>query len=420
MTSMTNHMKKYFFLFLCLWTIPLLGQNQARIDSLMTQLNQVEGKDLVDVQNALSEEYQALKYKEALRFGKEALSLAKKIKYQEGMGLAYRNVGIAYILLDQHIDALKYLFQALGIEEKLGNEYNRALCLDLIGQAYKKRDIYDQAIKYYVRAVEAFEKLELKEGTVNALNGIADAYFSLAEYNSSVDYAYKSIAIATEIKYEKGIKDASFIISEVYSRVGNYRRAYQYHQLYTEKKDSLTRHEQIEQVEKMEADFARERQAMQEAALEKEARIRQVNLQYLLILVIFIALFISIFFFGRFSLSSQFVKSFIFVSLFLVAQFILLLIRPTIENATGGMPLFMLLSNAAFALIFLLVSRRIEGRLKKRVVVKVMEREKAMMKQKLENTETERDKDTEEMAQKQREASQGNSSKVDKLINLFF
>lgn len=414
-------MKKYFLLLFFFWSAGnLLAQNQARIDSLMTQSNLVEGQDLVDVKNALSEEYQKLKYEEALRFGKEALSLAKKIKYQEGMGLAYRNVGIAYILLDQHIDALKYLFQALGIEEKLGNEYNRALCLDLIGQAYKKREIYDQAIKYYVRAVEAFEALELKEGTVNTLNGIADAYFSLAEYNSSVDYAYKSIAIATEIQYEKGIKDASFIISEVYARVGNYRRAYQYHQLYTEKKDSLTRTEQIEQVEKMEADFTHERRKMEEEALAKEKRIRQVNLQYLLILVIFIALFTSIFFFGRFSLSSQFVKGFIFVSLFLVAQFILLLIRPLIENATGGMPLFMLISNGAFALIFLLVSRRIEGRLKKQVVVKVMERERAMMQQKLEDAETKREEEGLEKDEKQREVSQENPSKVNKLINLFF
>ncbi|WP_035727301.1 tetratricopeptide repeat protein [Eisenibacter elegans] len=361
---------KTYTLSICLYLLvmPLWAQQQIRIDSLMRELEDAANGKQAQLYNALAAEYQEVQPAKAKQYALEAFKLAKKRQDRRALSDACRLIGVSALNTQNYLDALKYTYMALGLEEELRRDDNRAALLLTIAKAYKGREIYGQAIDYYIRAVELYEKLGHKKGTVEVLNDLADTYLLVARYNNAIYYAYKSLEIATLQEYPEEVKKASLTLSKIYAKVGAYQQAYDYHQLYTELKDSLLKQERLQELTLLEQNISHTQEKQRALQTEKERKIRNSNLQYLLIFIVFTALFGLLFFAGNFGIPANVIRTLLFLALFLSAQFILLLIRPSIEQYTGGLPLFMLGVNGFFALLFLYFNRSIETRLKKRVL----------------------------------------------------
>jgi len=350
------------------------AQNQTHIDSLMERLEEPELSKKTETQilNQLAWEYKDFQPETAVEFGNKALKIANKINYSQGLADAYKNIGVAQINQKKYIEALTVLFQALALKETTNDKQGRAECLNYIGDAYKGRKNYSEAIRHYIKAVELFEEIGNKKGTLRALNNLSDTYFKQARYNNALKFAYKSITIAEEIGAAEESMEAFFTLSEVYSLVGDYRRAYEYYTLYTEVKDSLYKEARIAELQKKESEF----EEIQQTQLEKARKRNSRNFQYLLISVLFIILFVSPFFMGKLlPVPPQIMKVLIFTSLFLTSQFLLLLIRPYIEEYTGGLPIILLFLNATMAFAVLMIHRFVEGRLRSRVVKPLEEKQ---------------------------------------------
>ncbi len=365
----TNILFLLFFIFLSYF--PSLAQNETRIDSLLKKLTVADSLEKVDILNGLSLEYSAFEPEKAVEYAEDAKKLATALQYKQGLATALRYIGTAYEYKNDLNNALKFFFHALAIEEELGNDEGRAECLNAIANTYKKKLTYDEALRKYIKAVEVYEKLGNKQGTAQALSEIADTYLQLARYNNAIEFAEKSIQVAQETKMDKTsqiVMDATSVLSRVYAVKKDFEKAYQYQNAYNALKDSVFKEKQISDVKKLESRFLSERERMEAEEQAKEDKIQSSNLQYMIILLIFILSFALISFFGIFKISTGIARTFIFISLFSVAQFFLLLTKPTIEAYTGGLPLFTLLINTFFAYCFIRLVRFLESKIKSKVI----------------------------------------------------
>src|ERR1051326_2427819 len=100
-------------------------QGQARIDSLLQQMTKTrEDSNKVKLLDDLSYLYKAINEDEGIKYGQQALSISKKIKWAKGMAEANEMIGINYYSKSDYTRALEYYERALkiskGINYKLG------------------------------------------------------------------------------------------------------------------------------------------------------------------------------------------------------------------------------------------------------------------------------------------------------------
>ncbi|NJL13557.1 MAG: tetratricopeptide repeat protein [Microscillaceae bacterium] len=351
------------------------AQNQFRIDSLLSRLPVSPSSQKTAIWIALSQEYHQFNPEKAIEYGQKGLQLAQKQGKTAYIAQSLRAIGRAYRARHDYTRARKYFFLALPYEETQNNALGVGECLLEIGEVYKYRGDYKQALDKYRRAVEIFEKINHKEGTVKALSNIANTYYKLAKYQNALKFALQSLLISRQIGTDEGIQEASLILAEAYAHIGNYREAYNFQMLHTSLQDSIFQVEKSKEIQLIEQKFARERlqveQKMQrERQAEEELRQtqRRNNIQYSLIFIIFILLFVGIFSLGRFDIPQAWLESLIFLTLLLIFRFIIIVMMPFADTYADGAPLMTLLVNVLLALFFMPFQKLLERLLKKKVI----------------------------------------------------
>lgn len=362
---------------------PGFGQNQVHIDSLLHELKSAQGITKVKVWNELSWEYHTFKPEKAIDFGNKALGLAQKLNFEKGIALSLHNIGRAYRAEKDFIRSRKYLFWALSPYETIADSIGLAHCLMDIGEMYKLRGDYKQALDKLRRAVDLFEGDGAREGTSRALANMADAYYSLGRYDNALSLAKKSLAISQKLGTNEGVKEASRILAESYADIGDYDKAYDFYRRYTQLKDSVFAVEKAQEFSLMEEKFAQEKKEAEEKMKQEKAEVlaqsqkqRRDTIQYSLIFLIFVGLFVSIFVIGKFDIPAYYIESLIFLTLLLVFRFVLILLVSFTQEFSEGAPLFILAANVMLALMFMPLHKLMEKRLKKRVILEHIQDEK--------------------------------------------
>jgi tetratricopeptide (TPR) repeat protein len=361
-------------LFLVLGFRELYAQNQAKIDSLMSQLTIAKDNAQVDVLNELAWEYHFFQSAKAREYGEQALELAQKSDYTKGIALSLRYIGMTYRTDLDFTRAQKYYYLAIALEEKLGNKEGIAQCLQNIGSIYNLRGDFKEALKKYRRAVEIFEEIGHREGTVKVLSQIADVYYKTAKYENALHFAQRSMDLAQQVGKSEGVVEASLILADAHARKGDYQEAYHYHILHTQLKDSNFTLAKKKEIQRIENRFAQEKREIAERMQkEKDDEINKRNqqfrdnIQYAIIGILFIALFGGILLSGRLNIPQAYVESAIFITLLLLFRFFQTILMPFADSYSESSPLVLLLANVGLALLFMPLHGFLERRLKKRV-----------------------------------------------------
>ncbi len=278
-------MKKIYVLFLIL---PILCFSQkkvgkARIDSLLVELPKMKEDSLkVNLLNNLATEYQYINPNEGLKYAKNAISISKKIQWNDGLAKSYnaiaidyyslfdnhnaltystnalkittnkniinssyRNIGAVYIAQNDYPKALNYFFKSLKISEETGNKLQQALTLMNVGATYYYIRDYQKSITYYLKALEINKKLNNKEVlSMNYLN-LATSYWPLKQYQKAIEYTEKSLQIDEQIKSKTGEIHCIKMLSKIYLEMGQYDKALQYINLSLQKAELLADPETI-------------------------------------------------------------------------------------------------------------------------------------------------------------------------------
>lgn len=222
---------------LVLITVLCAIQVQAQsIDSLKNSLKRhVLDTNRINVLNSLCWEYRALNSDSALFYGKDALSLAGKIKFAKGEATAKCNIGIAYAFKSDYKNAESSLNESLEYFKNNGLSGGMATVFFGLALTYEKWGDFTRSLDYYLQALQIREREGDRKSEIQLLTSMANLYYFIHDYDNALSYAQRALKTNHETD-NTAIANVRILcsIGNIYSAKAEYKKALEHH------KSSLT------------------------------------------------------------------------------------------------------------------------------------------------------------------------------------
>ncbi|GEP51556.1 hypothetical protein FNO01nite_22280 [Flavobacterium noncentrifugens] len=221
-------MKKWY-LFL-LW-IPLFSfgqkEGQELIDSLLTVLPKMKNDSTkVKTLNDLSYNYQYIDPKSGQKYANDALTLSKKIRWNDGIAESYRSLGINYSVDSDFEKSLLYYGKAL---KSTSNKKILSKVLRSTGLIYTYQSDYKNAMDFDMRALKMSEEVGDKKGVAAVLSNIGIIYYDLQNYRKAIEHYDKARKINEEMGNKAYLSNNLGNLANGYSALKEYDKAIEYY-----------------------------------------------------------------------------------------------------------------------------------------------------------------------------------------------
>jgi len=182
---------------LFIFTLPFSGYAELpyRADSLLKVLPNSSGSDRMGILAELAWIYKTHDPDQSIRYGEEALQLAKKLKNPHYQGEVMLYLGSTYFYLNDYNKAVDYFIQSLKIKEKLKDQKAYAAILNNIGEVYLMMKDHSQALNYFNQALHLFQKLGSEKNSGVAHTNIGRVYYQLGDCRKSIVHIDTALAI---------------------------------------------------------------------------------------------------------------------------------------------------------------------------------------------------------------------------------
>jgi Tfp pilus assembly protein PilF len=224
-------MKYFLFLMLFLqsWVCNAQIQGQPLIDSLLGDLPNAKVDSVrLKLLYELGTAYKTIDPNKGIKYGLEALELAKTIKKPYSVGNAYNILGLNYYYKSNYTLALEYFNKALVIFADRPESGPYGSIISHIAVIYQEIGNYEKSLEFNKRSLE----LDIKnEDTVNIggdYGNLGIIYLLQKNYEKALEYDFKSLEIFTEINDKDGIAHNYGNIGNVYSAIKDYERALEF------------------------------------------------------------------------------------------------------------------------------------------------------------------------------------------------
>ncbi len=168
--------------------------------------------------------------KEALQYSNEAIDLAKKLDYNKGLALAYKNAGLAHYVSGEFSETISNWQESRFVFESLGDKSGVANMLTNIGAVYNDFGEDTKALEFYFEAQKAAEangdSLRLATSMIN----IGAVYLKKPQTIDKAITIYLAVLPITEAIHNiDAIGTASVNLGEAYFKKGEYPSALIYY-----------------------------------------------------------------------------------------------------------------------------------------------------------------------------------------------
>ena len=218
-------------------------------------------------------------YNKALEYLQKAWAVSEGVVDVVFMVKLSNNLGIVYMKLANYDKALEYYQKSLNNCIETNNKKLEGTCLNNIGIVYWYLEDYNKALEYYLDAINMSKETGDKWSVSNTSRNIGEVYIKLQNYNNSLLYLNNGLKIAKEIDSKHLIKDCYVTFSELYYAKADYKKAYDYHEMYSEVKDSIFSEETGKNIAEMEVKFETVKKEKEIEILEKENEINVLKLK---------------------------------------------------------------------------------------------------------------------------------------------
>ncbi len=243
--------------------LPVQGQPQAKIDSLLTMIQSGEkNTDKVDNLYSLAQQYYFLgNYDSAMQYGSNALDLGVELgystgtsdafnmigvlcrsqgnyeaalknhmaalrigqeaNYKEGIGRSYNNIGTTQNLQGNHLEGLNNYMKALKIAIEIGDKSQAAGIYGNLGNTYFDQGNFEEALINQIKSLNVYDEIGNKRGASNALSNLGNIYESMGNYPEALNQYLTALRIKEEIFDKAGIADCYNNIAIIYARMNN-------------------------------------------------------------------------------------------------------------------------------------------------------------------------------------------------------
>ena len=222
--------------------------------------------------------YSQGQYEQALEYYFKSLKIDEARGDKKGMTESYNNIGVVYHEQNQHNKALEYHLNALKLRKETNDKHGMAYSYDNIGVIYKEQRHYDDALKSFSKALAIQEEIGDKQGQTISLINCGIVYYHQKKYDQAIKLSERGLAIAKSIGSRESVKDAYDCLYEAYARMHDFKKAYEYHKLYSEEKDSLLNEGSSKQITEMQTKYETEKKEQQITLLNKDKEIQDAQL----------------------------------------------------------------------------------------------------------------------------------------------
>lgn len=194
----------------------VIAQNR-QIDSLQQILN-TASTDTAKV-HLLNKISSSLWYSHpdlSMEYAQKALNLSKRLQYQNGIKVAYNNIGLINDHRGNYPEALRCFLKTLEICELSNDIKTMAEVLNTIGVLNESLGDYEQALHYYEWSLVIKKRLEDTHGIALAYNNVGIVYGAMGKENKALDYHQKALKIREAIGYERGIANSLNNVGRIY------------------------------------------------------------------------------------------------------------------------------------------------------------------------------------------------------------
>jgi class 3 adenylate cyclase/uncharacterized protein HemY len=202
------------------------GGASPLIDSLLTVLGKAkEDTAKVNLLNNLSYHFQFADPNEGLKFADQAIALAQKLSWKQGMADAAKFKGANYFRKSAYGEAFTMFNSCLKQYEAINDRKGIAKSLGNIGNIYLMQADYPKALKYYLDEVKILEQVDEKAELAGIMGNIGIIYFNINDYEKSLDYYTRSITINRELGNTAGVALTLGNVGGIYAAKKNYGKA---------------------------------------------------------------------------------------------------------------------------------------------------------------------------------------------------
>jgi len=139
---------------------------------------------------------------ETIKKGRQALDLAQKLNYTEGIGEAYRIMGIGEAYANHEARAISDYSYALSYFKRAHNMLGLARVYSNIGNLYLTVD-YDQALEYLEKGLTMAQNINNTDLIARIGLNMGNVYLRKKNFSLALDYYNKSQELFTQLKNQQ-------------------------------------------------------------------------------------------------------------------------------------------------------------------------------------------------------------------------
>jgi len=218
-------------------------------------------------------------FQKALLLYFKCLNIYQETKDKDGILDTYNNMGSTYSELNQPDSALYYYDKTYQLSIEYGNQDIQASSMNNLGTVYFDMKDYSKALEYYNSAL----KLEIGQedlwSEANTIRNIGGVYLMMGDNEKAILYFNEAGKIAEKISANRLLMDIYYDVSGYYNEKRNFRKAYEYHTLATDIKDSIYNEESSRQIAEVEAKYAFRNKDQQLQIITKENKLKNLKIK---------------------------------------------------------------------------------------------------------------------------------------------
>lgn len=290
---------------------------------------------------------------------------------------ALKNLGALYHDQNKYRKSLTCFTHALEIYRLNNSSRNVANCQLAIGSTQMVQGNYTEAQSLISQAISEFKNSKNQQGLSNAYREFGYLHEQQNDILNALTWAEKSMLVAQTNNIKSSERKTAELLSRLYEKNDNHQDALEMYKRFKILSDSLRNNEIKHKLSSQQnrIAFEQELKAQEQEKLDKkiaeENRIKRRNyLQYSLIGISLLVVFIGIYFGSRASLPNWIIKLAVFLPLLLLFEFIMVVSDPFVEEITSGVPFQKLIINGLIAALIFPLHHWLEAKIKSRFITK--------------------------------------------------
>ncbi len=201
------------------------SQSNKRLDSILSSINETDIEKKLDAYIKLIEYYNRVLPQESIKFGEEALNLAKKHGNKKIEAKLLHLIGFAFNAFSMHDKAMEYYKYALDLRKEIKDKVGEGETLIRIATIHQFWGDFQKALELCFESISILENEKNKKELGKAYNYLGILYYIITDYDKAKITSEKALKFSEEVKDELLIADSHEHLCIIYMHFKEYDKA---------------------------------------------------------------------------------------------------------------------------------------------------------------------------------------------------